>query len=108
MVGIDKGEFHGLAEILAGRVQGVAMEKHGIARSQARRLGTAEYGGIVPAIGTKELRLVEPIGVKRGPVGARYEPERTVVDGLVAERKPHRDEILVRLPYRGCLVMRQL
>src|SRR3984893_17354173 len=70
------------------------MEKYGIARSQTRRLGGTEYGGIIRGIGTKELRVVEPIGVERCLVGARYEPERTIVDGLVAERKPHRDEIL--------------
>src|SRR3984893_14679421 len=92
------------------------MEKYGIARSQTRRLGGTEYGGIIRGIGTKELRVVEPIGVKRCLVGARYEPERAVVDGFVAERKPHRDEILaferpvanVAMPARQASVKRML
>src|SRR6266850_1471091 len=84
VVGIDKREFHGIAPILAGRVQGVAMEKYRIARSKMRRLGGTKYVGVVRAIGTKEFRVVEPIGVERRLVGTWHEPERAVVDGLVA------------------------
>src|SRR5271165_747251 len=59
-----------------------------------RRLGRAYDLCVVRAVAAEELCLVEPVGAERRPMRARHEPQRAVVDRLLTERLPSRDQIL--------------